>query len=219
MPNIERQRSGNVTLRGRPKDAAKRDALIAAAREAFFEHGFAATTLESIAARAGVSKVTLYGHFGDKAGLFEAVVNVVTAGMEAAHVADESGGTPLRDRLIAFGDALMGELWDPRLVALERQLPSELVAHPGLNARFFAAGPHYIRGRLAEVIAAAAAEGELCPIADPVAAAGDLYGMWNGFETIEARFGMGAVPDAAARRAKVERAVDVFLSAYAVRSG
>ena len=34
-----------------------------------FEHGFAATSIEQVAADAGVSKVTVYNHFGDKRGL------------------------------------------------------------------------------------------------------------------------------------------------------
>src|SRR5271165_762276 len=52
----------------RPKE------LLAAALELFFEHGFAATRLEDVATRAGVSKGTLYCYFPSKNELFEAVV-------------------------------------------------------------------------------------------------------------------------------------------------
>lgn len=41
----------------------------------FAARGFEAATLEEIADRAGVSRPILYSHFGDKKGLFEAVVN------------------------------------------------------------------------------------------------------------------------------------------------
>ena len=40
----------------------------------FAEHGFDAATLEQIAEQAGISRPILYSHFGDKQGLFEAVV-------------------------------------------------------------------------------------------------------------------------------------------------
>ena len=45
-----------------------------AAIAAFFERGYAATSIEQIAAEAGVSKVTVYSHFGDKRALFTAAV-------------------------------------------------------------------------------------------------------------------------------------------------
>ncbi|MEH6724432.1 MAG: helix-turn-helix domain-containing protein, partial [Qipengyuania sp.] len=55
---------------GRPADEAKREAILAAAAASFFEHGFAASSIEQIAADAGVSKVTIYNRFGDKRALF-----------------------------------------------------------------------------------------------------------------------------------------------------
>ena len=48
--------------------------LIAAALDLFVERGFAATRLEDVAARAGVSKGTLYLYFDNKEALFKAVV-------------------------------------------------------------------------------------------------------------------------------------------------
>src|SRR5690606_27373214 len=43
---------------GRPKDLAKRGAILDAARQLFLEHGFAGVSMDQIAARAGVSKLT-----------------------------------------------------------------------------------------------------------------------------------------------------------------
>ena len=56
--------------RGRPVDPAKREAIVAAAAHSFFDIGYAATSIEQIAADAGVSKVTIYNQFGDKHTLF-----------------------------------------------------------------------------------------------------------------------------------------------------
>ncbi|MCU0729336.1 MAG: TetR/AcrR family transcriptional regulator [Sphingopyxis sp.] len=55
---------------GRPLDEGKRAAIVAAARDCFFEHGYSATSIEQIARRAGVSKVTVYNRFADKQALF-----------------------------------------------------------------------------------------------------------------------------------------------------
>ena len=56
---------------------ATRLALLAAAREMFGESGYAATSIEDVAARAGVTKGAVYHHFGGKANLFQAVYEQV----------------------------------------------------------------------------------------------------------------------------------------------
>ncbi len=61
-----------------PRWARRKDArpeeIIAAALDLFVERGFAATRLDDVAARAGVSKGTLYLYFENKEDLFKAVV-------------------------------------------------------------------------------------------------------------------------------------------------
>ena len=54
----------------------RRQALLAAALDAFFERGFTATRMDDIAARAGVSKGALYLYFPSKEALFTALVDV-----------------------------------------------------------------------------------------------------------------------------------------------
>lgn len=56
-----------------PRAEAKRRAIVTAAREAFLRDGFG-VGMDTIAAGAGVSKVTVYNHFGSKEALFTAVV-------------------------------------------------------------------------------------------------------------------------------------------------
>ena len=59
---------------GRPKDPAKREAILAAAQVLFLGNGYEGSSMEAIAAEAGVSKLTLYSHFKDKEALFSAAV-------------------------------------------------------------------------------------------------------------------------------------------------
>ena len=59
---------------GRPKDMEKRAAILAAAKALFIRNAFAGTSLDAIAAEAGVSKLTVYSHFGDKDNLFREVI-------------------------------------------------------------------------------------------------------------------------------------------------
>lgn len=59
---------------GRQKSAEKTDAILKGAMGEFLAHGYAATSMERVAAAAGVSKATVYSHFQDKQGLFRALV-------------------------------------------------------------------------------------------------------------------------------------------------
>lgn len=55
---------------GRPKDLAKREAILEAAKALFLSLGYANTSMDAVAAAAGVSKLTVYSHFTDKQTLF-----------------------------------------------------------------------------------------------------------------------------------------------------
>ena len=77
----------------RRKDARPQE-LLAAALDLFVERGFAATRLDDVAARAGVSKGTLYLYFTSKEDLFKAVVreNVLPVLGEAEEIIDHYQG-------------------------------------------------------------------------------------------------------------------------------
>lgn len=76
MPNPKTAAPGDPPKQKRweRRAHARRKELLAAAVALFTERGFAATRLEDVAARAGVSKATVYVYFADKERLFEAVV-------------------------------------------------------------------------------------------------------------------------------------------------
>lgn len=59
---------------GRPKDMEKHAAILVAAKELFTRQNFRGTSMDAVAEAAGVSKLTVYSHFGDKHNLFRAVV-------------------------------------------------------------------------------------------------------------------------------------------------
>jgi AcrR family transcriptional regulator len=76
--------------------AATKAAIVEAARRAFAEHGYAATTLGAVAAAAGVTKGALYHHFADKRALFQAVFVELEAELDArCRSAAAAADTPL----------------------------------------------------------------------------------------------------------------------------
>jgi TetR/AcrR family transcriptional regulator, transcriptional repressor for nem operon len=85
-----------VKLRSRESDAT-RDKLLKAAFEEIYRRGFQAASLDTILAKAGVSKGALYHHFPDKASLGYAVVDEVVKGLllERWGVLEPPSGDPI----------------------------------------------------------------------------------------------------------------------------
>jgi AcrR family transcriptional regulator len=71
--------------------AQRREQILVAATEAFARNGFAATSLDDIAAQAGITRALLYRHFDSKTDLYQAVLDRMCARLEA-HVEEPVGG-------------------------------------------------------------------------------------------------------------------------------
>jgi AcrR family transcriptional regulator len=69
----------------------RREQILTAATEAFARTGFAATSMEDIAAQASITRVILYRHFDSKTELYQAVLDRMCARLEA-HVEEPVGG-------------------------------------------------------------------------------------------------------------------------------
>lgn len=96
--------------------------LIAAARKAFAEKGFAGASMDALTAEAGLTRGALYHNFGDKTGLLAAVVAQVDAEMAARAQATAARATSDWDRLVAEGVAYIELALDPevqRIVLLD----------------------------------------------------------------------------------------------------
>jgi len=87
------------------RSAATRDALIAAARQLFAEHGFAEVSTDAIVAAAGVTRGALYHQFADKTALFEAALAAVEADI-ARRLAAEAAAAGITDPVDALRHAV-----------------------------------------------------------------------------------------------------------------
>ena len=67
-----------------PRDADRRESILRAAATAFAERGFAATSMDDVAAEAGISRLIVYRHFNSKEALYEAVLERVSARLREA---------------------------------------------------------------------------------------------------------------------------------------
>ena len=148
--------SEDPARKGRPTDVAKYDAIVAAAGQQFFDRGFAAASIEQIAADAGVSKVTVYSHFGDKRALFVAAVESECERLRGHFDIGDLPRGSLRTRLHAIGEAMVAFLSRPEMVQFDRRIAAETEHEPEVGAAFLAAGPHRMRQAFAGLLKAMA---------------------------------------------------------------
>lgn len=203
-PNRKRQ--------GRPSDIAKHEAIVDAAARSFFDVGFAASSIEQIAADAGVSKVTIYNRFGDKRALFAAAVDLECQKMRGHFTLGTMPGSTIRERLRVIGEAMHAFLHRPEMIQFERRIAAETEHEPAIGQAFLQAGPWRMKQAFSAFLAHASEAGEL-KIADPDLAAEQFVSMCKGMGDLERRFGAEVSPEDNRRR--IEGAVDVFLAAYA----
>lgn len=162
-------------------DLAKNEAILDAAVEVFAERGFAAP-MEEIARRAGVSKQTIYNHYGSKAELAAALsrrrVDEIAAPLETPEAAEHP-----EHALAAFARVLLEAIAHPRGVILMRLAIQGAVEMPDLARAMYEGGARASRARLASFLEAEAAAGRLA-IDDPAEAAEFFGGMVIGsFQT------------------------------------
>lgn len=111
-----------VAKRRSEKMEENREKLIAAARKAFAEKGFAAASMDELTASVGLTRGALYHNFGDKKGLLAAVVAQIDGEMAERARADASHASDDWERLLAEGVAYIKMALDPevrRIVLLD----------------------------------------------------------------------------------------------------
>ncbi len=185
-------------------------AIIEAAVAEFQEKGFAAASMDRIAARSEVSKRTLYKYFESKDNLFRAIVAELSERFNVMAEIRYQPGVPIRQQLTNLAWAEARLLLSPDVIAMARMIISESLRSPDMAAE--AQGKIEHSPVFSALLREAAADGVL-QIDDPTDAASDFLALiksrafWpavmTGTQVSEAR--MGAI---------VESSVDFMLCRY-----
>ncbi len=137
---------------GSARSVAKREAILDSAQSCFLDHGYANTSMDMVAANAGVSKATIYAHFKGKDDLFGAIIQrrcddhvLGLGGLDAMNNGD------LRSTLTAMATYLLDMLTQPEVLGIYRMVVSEAPRHPDLARAYYEQGPVRGKRRLAEL--------------------------------------------------------------------
>lgn len=209
-----RVRPASRAPRGRPKDQDKRAAILAAAKQLFATQGLAGTSMDGLAATAGVSKLTLYSHFRNKEELFRQTVVSKCSEYWPEDVFDSQARLPLRQRLRTIGRGFLDLVFSDDVMGLYRMMAAEGSRENRLGRLFWDAGPQRTIERFMQILDSAVKSGELS-IADTRRTAADFFVMLKGEHHLKVLVGAAAAPPPEVRQRHVEEVVEFFLTTYA----
>ncbi|SHF11576.1 transcriptional regulator, TetR family [Microbulbifer donghaiensis] len=199
--------------RGRPKDPAKRRAILDAAKELFLTQGFAGTSMDAVAAEAGVSKLTVYSHFSDKETLFTAAIEAKCENQMPLPMFALGEGDKVAEVLKRIGVAFLTMIDSEDSIRLLRLLCAVAPREPQMARLFFGAGPQRTLGGMEQLLRRAAELGML-RVEDPPVAAEQFFGMLMGCRHMRVLIGDSEVPGEGEIRTRAELVVQSFLRAY-----
>ena len=170
---------GEGRRRGRPQarsDEETRAIIFKAARSEFAASGYAATNMESVARRAGVSTKTLYRLIPNKAALFEAMIteriDTFASVVKLRACEGREVEAALRDALVVCGELILA----PDVIALQQMILGEGDKFPDIAETFYHKAITRTQETLASWLRTQHKRG-LLSVDDADAAAGMLLGM------------------------------------------
>ena len=197
---------------GRPKSPEKRAAIREAAVELFMSEGLQRTSMDAIAAAAGVSKQTVYSHFDSKDALFRECVcgKVEDYGLHAGDIPDH---LPLDQALKIFGRQFLDLLQDEEVLSMFRLLAGECAVYPAIARVFFEAGPDETRRSVALLLGRFSDRGEI-ELTDPLESASLLIALFQGRYFLELLLGVRDGIDEREVDIHLDRSVERFVSLH-----
>jgi AcrR family transcriptional regulator len=203
---------------GRPTTAdaaALADRILEIATQAFLSEGYAATSLESVATRAGVAKRTLYARWPGKPALFRAVLERLMLRWLASPEAAPDSARGLEAALLWTARRVLAVALEPEALALHRLMIAESGRFPELAEMVRQSGAAAGVGRIAGLLAGEMLAGRLAPLDPAIAAEQFLHLVLTGPQ--RRALGLGPAMGAAALEVWAQAAVSLFLNGCRVR--
>jgi len=200
-----------------PRVLRTRAAVVEAETALFLERGYVDTSIDDIAARASVSKKTIYNNFADKDRLFTEIVLGVTATAEQFAVgltASLADGGDVVDMLNHLARQHLDAVMSLGVVRLRRLISAESRRFPELAREYYRRAPARVVEAFADAFAELAAR-ELLRVPDARRAAEHFAFLVVGPALDRVMFeGPDAVPGADERERIAHSAVGTFMAAY-----
>jgi TetR/AcrR family transcriptional repressor of mexJK operon len=198
---------------GRPVDLVKEAKILEAAKNAFLENPYDRISMDALAARAGVSKVTLYAKYKSKDQLFVAAMSVGCSPIYEHAKLEVEAGKPLAETLERLGVDFIKMMLNPEISALHGVMMQALATQPELPRAFYERVVHNSTTILAEVLTIADKRGEIA-CDQPYMAAVQFIAMVQGEFRYKQELGITRGVDDAELEVFVKSCVRVFLRGW-----
>jgi TetR/AcrR family transcriptional repressor of mexJK operon len=132
--------AGRAARGGGKRGDAKKAAIIAGAKAVFLGAGFGGTSMDAVAARARVSKMTVYRHYGSKEALFAGVITDLCEKIVTDDLDNVLKRAP-REALRAFAKKMIDIVFARDTIELHRIVVAESRRFPKLGRLFYRTGP------------------------------------------------------------------------------
>ncbi|MEJ5058630.1 MULTISPECIES: TetR/AcrR family transcriptional regulator [unclassified Pseudomonas] len=198
---------------GRPKDLAKRQAILDAAKTLFLSKGYANTSMDAVAAEAGVSKLTVYSHFNDKETLFSAAVVAKCEEQLPPLFFELPEGVAVETVLLNIARGFHHLINSDESLNLHRLIMALGSQDPKLSLIFFEAGPQRMLDGMERLLSKVNECGVLS-IDKPRNAAEHFFCLLKGAANFRLLFGCGEPLDDEAAESHVQEVVGLFMRAY-----
>ena len=203
----------NRGRRGRPANEALGQTIVDAAYELFVELGFQATTMDKVAQRAKISKLSIYRHFENKEALFSAAIGT-RCHQFAPQAFFEGVDGSAEDRLLAVGSSLLRTLLSPDVRSVEAMIMADKTNQESLSKLHYEAGPAHVIARIEAVLRQLHAKAAL-KVPDPLQSARLFAALFKGSDLLViARFDEARARDDDAIESYCRSAVAMFIAAH-----
>lgn len=180
------------------------------------ELGFQATTLDKVAQRAKISKLSIYRHFESKEALFSAAI-ADRCHQFAPQMFSESVDGSAEDQLMAVGSSLLRTLLSPDVRSVEAMVMADKTNQKSLSRLHYEGGPAYVIAQIAALLRQLH-ERALLDVPDPLGSARLFAALFKGADLlIIARFDARKAEDSHEIESYCRSAVGMFVAAHGGR--
>lgn len=203
----------NQGRRGRPANEALGQTIADAACELFVELGFQATTMDKVAQRAKISKLSIYRHFENKEALFSAAI-AASCHQFAPQALFEGVDGSAADQLMAVGSSLLRTFLNPNVRRVEAMILADKTNQKSLSKLQYEAGPVHVIAQIEALLRRLHAKAAL-NVPDPLQSARLFAALLKGSDLlIIARFDEAIAEDDNEIESYCRSAVAMFLAAH-----
>jgi AcrR family transcriptional regulator len=199
--------------RGRPANEALGQTIVDAACELFDELGFHGTTLDMVAQRAKISKLSIYRHFENKEALFSAAFAARCHQLIPQALFEDVDGSA-EDQLMVVGSSLLRTLLRPGVRSVEAMVMTDTTNQQALSKLHYEAGAAHIIAQVEALLRQLHAKAVL-DVPDPLRSARLFAALFKGCDLLMiARFDQARAEDDNEIESYCRSAVAMFIAAH-----